>query len=76
MRKQQHVVKTEDGWGVKGTGNSKYTVLTDTQKEAIEIARGIAKNQGAELIVHGRDGKIRESDSFGNDPCPPKDANN
>ena len=76
MRKQQHVVKREDGRAVKGAGNSRDTVHTKTQKEAIEIAREIAINQEAELIIHGLDGKIRDTDSFGNDPCPPKDKVN
>jgi hypothetical protein len=26
-----------------------------------------------EVVTHGRDGKIRDSDSFGHDPHPPKD---
>ncbi|MFP5521246.1 DUF2188 domain-containing protein [Peptococcus simiae] len=34
----------------------------------------MAKNQKAELITHSRQGRIRSKDSFGNDPCPPKDT--
>lgn len=30
-RKNQHVVPTKNGWGVKGKGNSKLTVETDTK---------------------------------------------
>lgn len=73
MLKQQHVVKRSGGWGVRGAGNSRDTARTDTQKEAIEIARTIAINQRSEVVIHGRDGKIRDSDSYGNDPCPPRD---
>lgn len=73
MRKQQHVVRREDGWAVRGAGNGKDTVHTKTQKEAIEIAREIAINQKAEVVIHDREGKIRDSDSYGNDPYPPKD---
>lgn len=73
MRKQQHVVKREDGWAVKGAGNSRDTARTETQKEAIELAREIAINQRGEVIIHGEDGKIRDTDSYGNDPCPPRD---
>ena len=32
----------------------------------------IARNQQSELLIHGRNGQIRERDSFGNDPYPPK----
>lgn len=71
--KNQHVTPHPDGgWQVKGAGNQRATVRTETQKEAYEIAREIAKNQGSEVIIHGRDGKIREKNSYGNDPFPPK----
>ncbi len=66
--KNQHVTPHQDGWQVKGAGNSKATAVTKTQKEAIDIATGIAKNQSSELLIHGRNGQIRQKDSFGNDP--------
>lgn len=73
MGKQQHVTKhPEGGWQVKGEGNTKATVRTSTQKEAIQIAREIAIHQHSELVIHGRDGKIRAKDSFGRDPFPPR----
>lgn len=72
-KKNQHVVPTENGWGVKGEGNSKLTKETSTKAEALKVGREIAKNQGSELFIHGRDGKIQDRDSYGNDPCPPKD---
>ena len=74
MGKNQHVVKNEDGWSVKGANNSKATSNHRTQKEAIERAREIAINQKSEVVIHGRDGKIRDKDSYGNDPHPPKDT--
>lgn len=75
MKKNQHVVPAKDGgWNVKGAGNSKSTVHTDTKQEAIDIAKEIAKNQQSELVIHGKDGKIQDKDSFGNDPNPPKDT--
>lgn len=70
--KNQHVVPHPNGWGVRGEGNGKVTRVTDTQREAIQIAREIAQNQQSELLIHGRNGQIRERDSFGNDPFPPK----
>lgn len=66
--KNQHVVKHPGGWAVKRAGNSKATKVTKTQKEASSVARGIAENQGSELLIHGRNGQIREKDSHGNDP--------
>ena len=73
MGKNQHVTHRSDGnWQVKGSGNSKATVITSTQKEAIKIATDIARNQKSELVVHGLNGRIREKNSYGNDPYPPK----
>jgi len=68
----QHVVKRPNGWAVRGEGNSKDTSVHGTQAEAAERAREIARNQQSEVLIHGRDGKIRERDSYGNDPNPPK----
>ncbi len=73
MGKNQHVVPhPRGGWQVKGAGNNKATVRTNTQKAAIEIARTISKNQRSELIIHGTNGQIRGKDSHGKDPYPPK----
>ncbi|MCF0061335.1 DUF2188 domain-containing protein [Dyadobacter chenwenxiniae] len=73
MGKDQHVTKHENGWKVIGEGNKKATGVFDTQKEAIEKARSIAKNQESEVVIHRSKGGIRDSDSYGNDPNPPKD---
>ena len=72
-KKNQWVVKHFKGWAVKGEGNKKATKVTKTQKEAIYIAKKIAKNQESELYIQDSKGKIRSKDSYGNDPCPPKD---
>lgn len=72
MNKNQHVVPTEKGWGIRGEDNKKITQHFETQEEAIEKARAIAKNQKSELLIHGEDGEIRARDSYGNDPYPPK----
>lgn len=73
MGKDQHVTPHPDGgWQVKGEGNTRATVRTTTQKEAIDIGRGIARNQGSELEIHRPNGQIRDKDSHGNDPFPPK----
>ena len=72
MSKNQHVVPHEDGWAVKGAGNSRATSVHKTQAEAIGQAQDIAKNNHSELFIHGRNGQIRERDSFGHDPYPPK----
>ncbi|MFA5964644.1 MAG: DUF2188 domain-containing protein [Sphingomonas sp.] len=70
--KNQHVVPHDHGWAVKGAGNSRATAVFNTQAEAIAHARQIAQNQESELLIHGKNGQIRERDSFGNDPFPPQ----
>lgn len=45
-----------------------------TQKEAIDYGRKVAINQQSELVIHGVNGKIRDKDSYGNDPIPPRDT--
>ncbi|MGL6178526.1 MAG: DUF2188 domain-containing protein [Tannerellaceae bacterium] len=72
MGKNQHVVKTPQGWGVRGENNSKITQNYGTQREAIDRARSIAINQESEVLIHGQNGRIREKNSYGNDPHPPK----
>lgn len=71
--KNQYVVPTEDGWGVRGQGNSKITVKTDTKAEALKLGTQIAKNQQSELTILKKDGRIQNKNSFGNDPFPPRD---
>jgi len=73
MGKNQHVVPTKGGWGVRGAGNRRLTSVHPTQREAAEAARDIARKQRSEVVIHRRDGRIRDRDSYGNDPCPPKD---
>lgn len=72
MGKNQHVVPHKDGFAVKGAGNEKATRVVGTQGEAINIAREIAKNQSSEMFIHRPNGQIRERNSYGNDPHPPK----
>ena len=74
----RHVVRNQDGgWDVKKSGASRASAHTGTQADAIDRAREIVGNAGGgEVRIHGRDGKIRDSDTIapGNDPNPPKDT--
>jgi hypothetical protein len=73
MGKNQHVVPSANGWGVRGAGNSRLTSEHRTQSAAINAATKIARHQHAEVVTHNRQGQIRDSDSYGSDPCPPTD---
>lgn len=72
MSKNQYVVRNGDKWGVRGEGNERLTLSFDTQREAITHGRDIARNQGSELRIQGRNAQFREAWSYGNDPFPPK----
>lgn len=72
MSKGQHVVPNAGKWSVKRAGAVKASSTHATQAEAISAAVKIARNQKTELYVHGRDGRIRERNSYGNDSYPPK----
>ena len=65
MGRAQHVTKhPSGGWQIKGTG-------AGCQRSA-HSQGSIAINQKSEVVVHGRDGKIRAKDSYGNAPFPPR----
>ncbi|MBW8721197.1 MAG: DUF2188 domain-containing protein [Polaromonas sp.] len=72
-KKDIHVVPHNDGWATKKEGAKRAGVVLPTQKEVIERATEQAKRENVEVVVHRKDGKIRDSDSYGNDPNPPKD---
>jgi hypothetical protein len=71
-----HVTPDGKDWAVKKAGGERASAKATTQAAAEKIAKGFCKNAGGgEVRIHGRDGKIRDSDTVppGNDPCPPKD---
>lgn len=70
--KGQHVVPSGGKWSVRKAGAVRASGVYATQDEAIYEARKIAKNQKTELYIHGRDGRIRERDSYGSDPTKSK----
>lgn len=70
--KNQHVVPRANEWAVRGAGNSRDTSHHSTQAQAERAARDIAINQKSEVLIHGENGRIRERNSYGNDPYPPK----
>lgn len=76
-KNDRHVVPNSDGgWDVKAPGASRANSHHDTQADAINRARQIVDNAGGgEVKIHGRDGRIRDSDTIapGNDPNPPRD---
>lgn len=70
-RKVQHVVPRNGKWAVRKEGSDRVSRYFDTQSEAIDVGRDIAQRQRTEVYIHGSDGRIRERNSYGNDPFPP-----
>lgn len=71
--RNQHVVRRGNDWAVKREGAEKAGSIHPTQKEAIETARDRARKDHAEVVIHDRNNRIRDKDSYGNDPNPPTD---
>ena len=70
----KHVVPSPGGgWAVKNSGATRASRTFGTQADAIAYGRTAAKKEQSELYVHGRDGTIKNKNSYGNDPFPPKD---
>ena len=60
------------GWWNKVSGRvaSKHRLKVVAVAAGREIARGLR----VEHTIHREDGQIAEKNSYGNDPCPPKDG--
>ena len=73
-KKNIHVVPHKGGgWATKKEGASRSGSRHNTQRTAIERARAQAIREKSEVVIHRPNGQIRDSDSYGNDPNPPRD---
>jgi predicted DNA-binding protein len=63
---RRHVVpNSRGGWDVRAPGSKRASSRADTQTEAIDRARTIVgKAGGGDVVVHGRDGKVRTTDTI------------
>lgn len=67
-----HIVPRDGEWAVVREGAERDSSHHGTQGEAIEAGRNTARREGVEIIIHRPNGQIRDRDSYGNDPYPPK----
>lgn len=66
MRQDVHVTPGDNGkWKVKDESNEQASSVHETQEEAIKAARKKAQNNESEVVIHGKDGQIREKFSAG-----------
>lgn len=78
MTNRRHVVPNpKGGWDVRKPGADRASSHHETQAQAEAAAKQILRNAGGgEAVIHGQDGRIRDSDTVppANDPNPPKDT--
>jgi hypothetical protein len=70
--KNIHVVPRDGRWAVEREDSQRASSLHDTQAEAETAGRVTARREQVEFYLHGRNGQIRERDSYGDDPYPPR----
>lgn len=54
-------------WAVQKDGTQRASKLFDRQSDAEARGRAQAEREGAELVIKGRDGRIKRRDSHGRD---------
>ena len=65
--KNQHVVPHGDEWAVRGERND-----PSDPGRCRTGCTGDRINQQSEVVIHRPDGRIRDKNSYGHDPYPPK----
>lgn len=71
-RSNIHVVPRDGGWAVRREHAERDSSHHNTQAEATEAARQTAQRENLELFIHRANGQIRDRDSHGHDPFPPR----
>lgn len=75
-KKDIHTVynKEKKMWETKLEGQEKPLSRSILKETAKDKSRREAQKRKVEHVIHKKDGKIQDSDSYGNDPNPPKDT--
>ncbi len=68
-----NVVRHGDDWVVRRDGGQRASRIFDTQREAIDYGRPIARRDETELRIQDVNARWRDSDSYCPDPAPPID---
>lgn len=63
-KKHFHVMRHGDGWSVSRSIDRPRKPVYATQHAAVRDARRRAASEHTDVLIHGRDGRIRESLSF------------
>jgi Uncharacterized protein conserved in bacteria (DUF2188) len=68
-----HTTPNSGGAGWVNQVNGEVVSRHRTQGAAADRGREIAIERQAEHVIHRPNGEIRDSNSYGNDPNPPRD---
>ena len=63
-------------WESKIEKTEKPVKSAHTKEQAMKNSIKVAKQNKAEHVIHNKDGKISDKDSYGKDPNPPEDKVN
>ena len=63
-KKNIHVAPLGNGWIVRKETGKNFIVITGTKREAVSVARAVAKSNHSILVVHGKDGQVTEKSSY------------
>lgn len=72
-KKNFHSVPWKGDWAVKKEGTREPVSVHRTQAASEDKTRHLAKKAEVEAVFHNRRGIIKDKDSFGSDPFPPRD---
>lgn len=60
-------------WETKKEKTEKPLKSAHTKEQALKNSTKVAKEESVEHVIHNKDGKISDKDSYGKDPNPPVD---
>ena len=73
-KKDIQVAPRPDGWAVVREGSERASSVHARKDDAMAQAREQGRRDDVEVVEHGKDGKTQGSNSYGNDPNPPRDT--
>jgi hypothetical protein len=72
-KRDVHVTpRSGGGWSVQRSGASRASSVHDTPGGRCRRGETARPTGRGGVNLHGRNGQVREKDSFGNDPHPPQ----
>ena len=62
-KKTHHVThNTNGGWDVKRGSSDRSSKHFDNKQDAVDWGREVSRHQNSEFVIHGRNGRIQQSE--------------